>query len=182
MLSPVSATVGVCCIGYAALNAYAQPGSAVSAEAQSVTEAASALMKSAEDSQSIFIDRIIAISQLRALADDCQEQGWDSYDASPLDALAILNAENFLRALPRGIALPEFAPEPDGSVSLDWIQSRHRLFTLSIGSSNRLAFAWVDGSDKGHGVARFDGRSVPLRVLAGLESIVGDSNASIRIT
>ena len=101
MLSPISATVGICCIGYAALNAYAQPGSAVSAEAKSVTEAASDLMRSAEDSQSIFIDKIISISQLAALANECNEQGWDGYDASPLDALAILNAENFLRALPK---------------------------------------------------------------------------------
>jgi len=182
MLSPISATVGMCCIGYAALNAYAQPGSAVSAEAKSVTRAASVLMRSAEDSQSIFIDRIIAISQLAALANECNEQGWDGYDASPLDALAILNAENFLRALPKGTPLPEFAPEPDGSISLDWIQSRHRLFTLSIGPGNRLAFAWVDGSDKGHGVARFDGRTVPRRVLAGIEAIVSDSNAPVRIT
>jgi hypothetical protein len=165
-----------------ALNAYAQPSSAVSAEAQSVTKTASALMKSAEDSQSIFSDKNIAISRLRALANECQGQGWDGYDASPLDGLAILNAENFVRALPRGVVLPEFAPEPDGSVSLDWIQSRHRLFTLSIGPGNRLAFAWVDGTDKGHGVARFDGRTVPRRVLAGVESIVGDNNAPFRIS
>jgi hypothetical protein len=182
MLSPISATVDICCIGYAALNAYAQPRSAVSAEAKSVTDAASAVMKSAEDSQSIFSDKIIAISQLRALANECNSQGWDGYDASPLDYLAVLNSENFLRALPKGIALPEFAAEPDGAVSLDWIQSRHRLFTLSIGPGNRLAFAWVDGSDKGHGVARFDGHTVPGRVLAGIEAIVGGSNAAIRIT
>lgn len=182
MSSSISATVGICCIGYAALNAYAQPSSAVSAEAKSVTEAASDLMRSAEDSQSIFIDKIIAISQLTALANECLEQGWDGYDASPLDPLAILNAENFLRALPKGTALPEFAPEPDGSVSLDWIQSRHRLFTLSIGPGNRLAFAWLDGSDKGHGVARFDGRTVPPRVLAGIESILGNRHAPVWIT
>ena len=66
--------------------------------------------------------------------------------------------------------MPEFAPEPDGAISLDWIQSRHRLFTLSISASNRLAYAWLDGTDKGHGVARFDGRTIPRRVLTNCDS------------
>lgn len=171
MLRPLSRTVGICCVSYAALNAYAQPSSAVSLEAQTVTKAAYALMKSAEDSQSIFKEKLIAVSQLRALASECKEQGWDGYDASPLDPVAFINAENFLRALPYGTALPEIAPEPDGAISLDWIQSRHRMFTLSIGPSNRLAYAWLDGTDKGHGVARFDGLTVPPRVLAGIQSM-----------
>jgi hypothetical protein len=183
MLIPVSATtVGICCIGYAALNAYAQPGSAVSAEAQTVTKAAFDLMRSAEDSQSIFSEKFSSISQLRQLADECSMQGWDGYDAAPIDAIALINAQNFLRALPSGTALPEFAPEPDGSISLDWIQSRYRLFSLSIASSNRLAYAWLDGTDKGYAVAHFGGSIVPQRVLAGIKSIVGDSNAPIRIT
>jgi hypothetical protein len=182
MLRPISATtVGICCIGYAALNAYAQPGSAVSVEAQTVTRAASALMKSAEDSQAIFSEKSSSISQLGELADECSAQGWDGYDAAPIDAIALINAQNFLRALPSGTALPEFAPEPDGSISLDWIQSRYRIFSLSIGPSNRLAYAWLDGTDKGHAVAHFGGSIVPPRVLAGIKSIVGDSNAPIRI-
>lgn len=123
----------------------------------------------------------MSMSLLRELAEECSEQGWDGYDAAPIDAIALFNAQNFLRALPSGIALPEFAPEPDGSISLDWIQSRYRLFTLSIGSSNRLAYAWLDGTDKGHAVAHFGGTIVPPRVLAGIKSIVGDSHAPFRI-
>lgn len=180
MFRPLSITVGICCVSYAALNAYAQASSAVSFEAQIVTKAASDLMKSAEDSQSIFKEKRIAISQLRALAVECKEQGWDGYDASPLNSVAFINAENFLRALPNGTALPEIAPEPDGAISLDWIQSRHRMFTLSIGPSNRLAYAWLDGADKGHGVARFDGLTIPPRVLAGIQSIVIHGIAPVR--
>jgi hypothetical protein len=78
-----------------------------------------------------------------------------------------------VRALPDGIPLPEFAPEPDGSISLDWILSRNRLFSVSIGHSSRLAFAWLDGADNGHGVARFDGQNVPPRVLEGIKCIIG---------
>ena len=180
MLEPISTTAGICWLGYAALNAYARPGSAVSAEAQAVTRAASALVRSAEDSQILFGGKAAVISRLRALANDCAEQGWDGHQACAIDPGALQNAEDFVRALPEGFPAPEFAPEPDGSISLDWIQSRRRLFSLSVGSSNRLAYAWLDGADKGHGVARFDGFSVPSRVLSGIQSILNNGNASLR--
>ena len=80
----------------------------------------------------------------------------------------------------RWTVLPEFAPEPDGSISLDWIQSRARLYSLSIGHSNRLAYAWLDGADKGHGVVHFDGQNVPPRVLDGIKHIVGHGYAGLR--
>jgi hypothetical protein len=89
-------------------------------------------------------------------------------------------AKRFVRSLPDGVSLPEFAPEPDGSISLDWIQSRARLYSLSIGHSNRLAYAWLDGADKGHGVVHFDGQNVPPRVLDGIKHIVGHGYAGLR--
>jgi hypothetical protein len=100
------------------------------------------------------------ISSLRALADECSKPDWDGNGACAIDLAALQNAEAFARALPDDVPLPECAPEPDGSISLDWIQSRERLLTLSIGGGNRLAYAWLDGSDRGNAVARFDGSSV----------------------
>lgn len=55
----------------------------------------------------------------------------------------------FVRALPAGTPLP-------GCLS------------LSVGSAGRLAFAWIDGQDRGHGADHFDGQS----------SRTGFSNAS----
>jgi len=178
MPEPVSTTVGIYCLGYAALNAYARQGSAVSQEAAALTRAASALVRSAEDSQSLFGRKSAFLSGLRALAAECSEADWDGEAAAPVDGAALASAEAFIRALPEEIPLPEYAPEPDGSLSLDWILSQKRLFSLSIGSGNRLAYAWLDGSDKGHGVSSFDGVSVPTRVLSGIQSIVG--HASVR--
>ncbi len=182
MRGPVPITVGICCLGYAALSAHTRLGSAVSAEARAVTRAASDIVRSAEDSQALFGGRAAAISRLGELVDQCSREGWDGADAYALDAEALENAADFIRALPDGIPMPEFAPEPDGSVSLDWIQSRHRLFSVSVGRGNRLAYAWLDGADTGHGVARFDGVNVPARVLAGIQSIQSDENASFRTT
>ena len=74
----------------------------------------------------------------------------------------------------------EFAPEPDGSISLDWIRSRSNFFSVSVGASDRLAYAWLDGTDRGHAVARFDGDSVPSRILEGIKALVQGANAAVR--
>jgi hypothetical protein len=163
-----------------ALHAVASGGSATSLEARAVHQAAGEVVRLAERSQALFGEKAAALSRLAALATECGEQGWDGENASPIDSNAVLMAERFLRALPDGIPMPEFAPEPDGSISLDWIQSRSRLFSLSISHSNRLAYAWLDGTDKGHGVARFDGQNVPLRILDGVKSIVRPGHAGLR--
>jgi hypothetical protein len=97
----------------------------------------------------------------------------------PIDPIAVLWAERLVRALPDGMPLPEFAPEPDGSISLDWILSCNRLFSLSVGRVGRLAFAWLDGTDKGHGVAPFDGQNVPPRVLDSIKRLVGQAHAGL---
>src|SRR5262245_1333218 len=117
--------------GYPALQAYAGAGTAVSLEAVEVQKAATALADSIERSQALFGEKAAAISQLTALAAECAAQGWDGYDSAPIDRVAISLAVRFLRALPDGLPLPEFAPEPEGSVSLDWIDSRNRMFSLS---------------------------------------------------
>jgi len=181
MLEPLSTSIGICCLGYAALNPYARVGSAISAEAEAVTRAASALVRSSEESQILFGRRATAISHLRTLGNECAESGWDGADAYAIHSVALRNAENFVRALPEDIPMPEFAPEPDGSISLDWIPSRHRLFSMSVSTGNRLAFAWIDGADRGHGVARFDGLIVPARVLTGIRSILSYGNAAVRV-
>jgi hypothetical protein len=62
---------------------------------------------------------------------------------------------------------------------LDWIQSRHRLFSLSVGGSGWLAYAWLDGADKGCGIARFDVTCVPARVLEGIRSIINPARTSL---
>ena len=180
MYGPVSTAVGACCLGYAALNVYALPGSAISQESVRVNQAASALLRSAEASQVLFGAKGAALSQLESLAFDCGSSDWDGNGASAVNSVALRNAESLIRALPEDVPMPEFAAEPDGSISFDWIQSSHCLFSLSVGPSNRLAYAWLDGSDKGHGVARFDGFSVPPRILADIHFITSRKNAVVR--
>jgi len=126
-------------------------------------------------SPALFEAKADAISRLLALADE-----YSSRKINPVHPSAISMAESFLRALPGGVSLPEFSVEPDGSISLDWIESRDRLFSLSVGQNNRFAYAWLDGTNKGHGVENFDGLRIPKRLLDGITTIVRNGNASFR--
>lgn len=145
-----------------------------------VRDAVSAVVEMSERSQALFGAKAAALSQLRALANECSAPAWDGRDACAIDPMAVFIAESFIRALPESTPLPEFAPEPDGSVSLDWIQSRNRLLTVSIGAVDRLACAWIDGADKGHAVARFDGENIPPLILEGIKGITNYGHARLR--
>jgi len=166
--------------GFGALYSFARAGSAISSEAQSVRRAADSVMNSMERSQALFGSKANAISQIWALAKECAEPGWDGDGGLPVNRLAAFKAIAFIRVMPSGVPLPEVAPEPDGSISLDWIQSRNRLFSLSVGTGDRLAYAWLDGVDKGHAVARFDEERIPRRVLEGITAIVNGEYAPVR--
>lgn len=179
MPEPLSTALSLC-LGYAALYAYSKNESAVSNEAKSAVRAAAKVTGSAEVSHVLFGAKAAALSALREMVDECANNDWDGNDAEGISVTAFWNAENFIRALPEDFPLPEFAPEPDGSISLDWIKSRHRIFSLSVGVSDRLAYAWLDGSDKGHGVAHFDGISMPTRILMELQPFIKYDKSSLR--
>src|SRR5712692_11545271 len=113
MPEPVS-TLGYL-VGYAALYATGRAGSAVSREAEAIRNTASAMVESTEESLALFGGKAVALSQLRALANECAEENWDGDGAWPIHPTAVLLTAEFLRALPDDLPLPEFAPEPDGS-------------------------------------------------------------------
>ena len=181
MSTTIPTTLGICCLGYATLQGYARFGTAVSPEADAVRRAATAIAMMEEQSQALFGEKSLAISKLRAMADDCVEHNWDGNNALAVDPLAIQMAEQFLRVLPNDISIPELAIEPSGTISLDWIKSKTSIFSLSVGANSRLAYAWLDGDDKGHAVARFDGHRIPPRILEGIKGIIGHENASLWI-
>lgn len=181
MLEPVS-ILGLH-FGVAALYAVARPGTAVSSEARHVQVQAVAMVDRVERSDALFGDRAKVVSDLRTLARTHAEAGWDAGHASPVDLAAIETAVSFVRALPLEIAMPDVGVDPDGSVSLDWMLSRHRMLSITIaGDSDRLAYAWIDGSDRGSAVERFDLGSVPRRLQRAIESIAGlPKHACVRV-
>ena len=152
----------------------------MSQAAEEVRAAGITLVRHTELSEALFRDKAAIISQLHTLAEECVAPDWDGNGAYPINPRAVLVAEAFLRALPEGVPLPELAPEPDGSISVDWLPRRHRILSLSASASDRIAYAWLDGTDSGHAVARFDGTNIPLRILKEIESVTNYRNASVR--
>jgi hypothetical protein len=169
----------VAIVGLSALHAVAAAGSAISREAHVIYEATIQVVASVERSQALFGEKASALAALAALEAECAAAGWDGDGAEAIGPVAVAAAKHFVRVLPDGLPLPEFAPEPDGSISLDWIRSPTQVFSLSVGRSNRLAYAWLDGADRGHGVAHFDGQNIPARILEGIQGIMG-RHAAVR--
>ena len=178
MSEPVSLTT--LASGHAAVDATARSGTAVSPVALAIRKSAYAVIVSAEQSIALFGARAAAISELWTLAAEHAEAGWDGDDAQPISRDAWNLAVSLTRALPSDVPMPEFAAEPDGSISLDWGQSRNRLISISIGTSDRLAYAWLNGTDRGREVVRFDGFRMPSRLHAAIREIVLP-NGSVRV-
>jgi len=109
---------------------------------------------------------------LHQLPVECAKDDWDGYGAEAVKATALLRAEAFVRALPDDIPLPEVSVEPDGAVAFDWMPLPSKTFTLSVNEGNRLAYAWIDGTDRGHAAVKFEGVEIPSRVLTDLERLI----------
>jgi hypothetical protein len=162
-----------------ALHAFAGNSSAISPEAATARKTVGEVMRSAEHSEALFGRKAISLSQLTELAVQHSQPGWDGADASTIDPTARSRADAFVRAIPEYLPLPEFAPDPDGAISLDWVSGRGRSLSIRIGPENRVAFAWLDGSDTGHGAVFFDGEQIPIRILYELGQIA-ENAATVR--
>jgi len=147
---------------------------AVSPEAEHLNQVTDSVRNSLEDSEALYGNKRAAINELEELAAECAESNWDGEGASPVDPWAVRTARRFIRVLPAELPLPEFAPEPDGAISLDWIYSRRRLVSVSVGPTIRLACAWLNGTDTGHAVVTFDGETVPQLIRQQINEIKGD--------
>ena len=167
-------------LGYAALYGYGRSNTGISSEAQTTKDAVAGLLGSSERVHSLFGKKALAISDIHKVAAECAKDDWDGYGALAIDPLVIWNAEEFIRALPDNLRVPEVSAEPDGSLSLDWVRSRNQIVSCSIGATNRLAFAWLDGTERGHSVVNFDGSTIPHRLLSAINPISAYATVTFR--
>jgi len=163
--------------GVLALGGYATARSGVSEEAMRLSDSFAQFHAHQESAESLFGVKSELISELRAIAADCAEEDWDGYGAAPVSAAAVLRAEALIRALPESIPSPEISAEPDGEISFDWLPSRTRTFSISVNAGNRLAYAWIDGSDRGNVAETFERGTLPSRLLNELRHITADASA-----
>ncbi len=170
-------TIGLMVAGYTATAALSRQGSAVSREAAAFRQNATPVVEHSEQSVALFGPKANALSELSELAIECREADWDGYGAESLDARALHMAREIIRSLPDDLPMPELSIEPDGCVSLDWMPNRNRTFTLSAGKADRLPYAWIDGTDRGHAVARFTDGKLSPRILQEIKRISGHDSS-----
>lgn len=163
--------------GYAVLQPLRRSGSAVSLEADAVKQNASTVSEHVESSWALFGAKEEIINKLREFGIECSEPDWDGYEAEPVSETALDRAEIFIRSLPEGVPLPEISVEPDGDISIDWLPTPTKTFSVSIGGTDRLAYAWLDGTDRGHAVARSNNGDVPPRILQEIQRITSHEPA-----
>jgi hypothetical protein len=176
MLEPLSMSIALC-LGYSGLAGYARTTSAISPEADQVCEAATRVLKGRQGSESLFGTKALALSRLCVAIEGLVVDD----DQGPVTSETYRNAESFVLALPDDLPLPEFGIDPDGAISLTWILSPTRMFSVSLSESERMAFAWLDGSDKGHAVSRFRPPSLPDAFMTILRSVVTNGSAALRV-
>ena len=155
----------------------------MSAEAAQVRASAATIVEHVESSGALFGDKTAVLSAFWNLVRSHAQSGWDGGEALPIDRPAVALAMLFIRALPDQCGMPEVGVDPDGAVTLDWMLSRHRMLSISfVGSSDRLAYAWVDGTDGGHAVEKFDRDLIPPRLLQAVLAITETSgHAALRV-
>jgi len=159
---------------YSAPTAWLQT-SAVSEAAGWVQRSLGNVARSSESAQSLAGREVEFQAQLRAAL---HELVIDE-DQYPVTTAAVRIASRFVQALPHRLPLPQVAIDPDGAISLDWVTSRTRAFSISVDDSGRLAYAWMNGSDRGHGVVRFQD-SLPSPLLSQLTELIDDNNTGVR--
>ncbi len=94
--------------------------------------------------------------------------GWDGYGADPIGAPCLANVSAVLAALPAGTPGPEIAPNPNGTLTLDWVVGGYSL-SFEIGAA-RYSAIWESAAgvqtDEGHILP-----DIPVFVTAALAAL-----------
>ena len=149
---------------------------AVSDEAGVIRKKALDLSKHRERLRALFGSKEDALNRLYELAAECAEADWDGYDAEAVSQSAVERSAHFIRRLPEDLPLPEISVEPDGEIALDWSPTPAQTFSVSIGTANRMACAWVNGTEHGHAVAYSNNGEIPSRILQEIQRITNDDS------
>ena len=106
-------------------------------------------------------------TELKEVRVEASREGWDGYNARPLDPASFDFAIRFLNALPSTAPIPEVSADTDGEVSLDWLFGERKALTVSIGPTGRCTFAFILGQSKSRGTDWIDDE-IPAQIAFAL--------------
>jgi len=131
-------------------------------QSSGMSESANAVLDLFDELQPDF-DRTITfgepsakiIENLLEVKSEHSVDNWDGYDAKAINDNSYKNAWQFALSLPPNLPIPEIYIEPDGEVVFEWYEDKRKVFSISIGSENKLAYAGLFGVNKTYGVEYF---------------------------
>ena len=85
------------------------------------------------------------------IVENCSEQGWDGFDAIPIDREVYFKVLSLIHNFPVGIPAPDLVPENDGAITLEWQVNQKQELSVSINKDNVCYFVFIDGSEKRKG-------------------------------
>ena len=168
-------------MGYTSLLIPAQQHSAVSEETGVIWGKALGLFKHVESSRALFGPKEDALDRLYELAAECTEADWDGYGAEAVSQSAVVRSKRTLFVGCRRIYRCRKSPwSQDGEIALDWSPTPTQTFSVSIGPADRMACAWVNGTEHGHVVAYSNNGEIPSRILQEIQRIT-DNDSTFRV-
>jgi hypothetical protein len=102
--------------------------------------------------------------ELEEISQECSQEGWDNYGASPINQPAIEEAWKVLEYMPLTIGIPEIVPEPHGGIGLEWRKGPNRVLVLSVVGQHKISFAAIFEGGDTHGTEYFE-ESLPLPIF-----------------
>ena len=84
---------------------------------------------------------------------------------APINDSAFNGALGLAMCLPDDIATPDIYVTPSGDVMFEWFENTRRVFSIMVGSNNKLSYAGLFGSDKFHGNSYLDDGYIPNQVI-----------------
>lgn len=85
-----------------------------------------------------------------------------------IDEDTVFAATSFARLLPWSLPFPEVAPDPDGEISFDWFGGSGKMFSVSVNSAGRIAYAGRFGDKSKVNGMEYLSQVLPSEVMRGI--------------
>lgn len=106
----------------------------------------------AQDRPSIVLDALLK------LMEECATNNWDGYGAPAITSTTLDKTREFTESLSPEIPTPDFSPEPDGEIAVEWYGKNGASISISVGDSDTINYAAifpdqykVNGTESFHG-------------------------------
>lgn len=80
--------------------------------------------------------------ELYAAWEDCQQKGWDGYDAVPVSLQELENIIGLLAVMPDDMPVPECLPSPDGIITLEWYKDQKNIVVMFVEKDQLVYLIW----------------------------------------